>query len=103
VDILEGHLAGAVMAARQNGELVRDAELPEFSDEIFGKIDGKGEVVAGIDEERPPAAHAIEKQARADRRPQRAQQIEIDVTVESLAHVPRRQAPPDYVRQVGGE
>ena len=47
-----------------------------------------------------PVAQPLEIPARADRLPERAQQIELDVAVEPFAHVPRRQAAPDDVGEI---
>ena len=54
--ILERRLAGAVVAAGQDRDLVRDVALAELAHEILGEIDRKRQVVPRVDEQRPPVA-----------------------------------------------
>ena len=60
VDELERRLAGAVVAAAQHRDLVRDAELAERADQILREIDRKRQVVARVDEQRLPIAQPLE-------------------------------------------
>ena len=69
-------------------------------DQILGQIDRERQIVSRVDEQRLAIAQPLEIPARADRLPQRAQQIELDVAVEPFAHVPRRQAAPHDVGEV---
>ena len=100
IEVLERRLPGAVVAAAQDGDFVRDAELAELAHQILREIDRKRQVVARVDEQRLPIAQAIEIPARADRLPQRAQRVELDVAVEPLAHVLGRQSAPHDVGEV---
>src|SRR5687767_1124119 len=52
IDELERRFAGAVMAAAENHDVVRDMVLVERSHEILRQVDREREVVACVDEQR---------------------------------------------------
>ena len=75
-------------------------QLAERAHQILRQIDRERQVVPRVDQQRLAIAQPLEIPARADRLPQRAQQIELDVAVEPLAHVRGRQAAPDDVGEI---
>src|SRR5204862_7424809 len=87
VDILEGRFAGTVMAAGQDGHLVSNVQCAELTNQILGKFDGKGQVVSRVDEQRLAVPQSLEIPPRADGLPQRSQQPQLDVAVQSLSDV----------------
>src|SRR5580704_9678652 len=77
-----------------------NSTLAEFPHEILREIDGERQIVARVDEQCLPVAYPIEVPARADGFPEGPERRELDVPLEAVAHVTRREAVPDDVREV---
>lgn len=75
----------------------------ELVDGVTGELGKKRQIVAGINNERflRPARELIEIGHGADRAPELAQAVEIDMRLDAFANVARGLAVPDDVRHVG--
>src|SRR5262245_16634583 len=92
VEPLEGRHTCAVVAARQHSQLMFNSATSELVDEHPGEIDREGQVVSRVNEQQALVSHAVQVRERRDRHPDAAQPRQIDVTIESLPDVVRREA-----------
>ncbi len=88
------------MPASQDRDLVRHMQVVKRPHQILRQIHRECQIVSRVNEQRLSIAKAIEIQAGADRLPQCAQQVELDVAVEPLAHVTRREPAPDDIGEM---
>jgi hypothetical protein len=79
---------------------VRDAAFTKRAHQLLREIDRERQIVPSVDKQRPPIAETLEVPSGTDWLPERAQQVELDMAVQSFTHVTCRQPAPDDVGEV---
>ncbi len=93
----------AVMPARQDVQLVGDASAAELVDEHLREPHGERQIVPRVHEQGSRAAHPLDVRKRRDWKPEAPELFELDVAVQTMADVCRRQPFPDDVGEVRGD